>query len=319
MQYLQSLQSIKKYKNLNSTKMKKIVLTLLLSFATIITNAQQVSNGRFNGNCTGNGFTAPSCIKGWESSHGSPTVLGNINANKWAWLSISKDYSDGIFSNYNFMVGKKYTISFKIKSSTTIDNSLTSIFTPKVNVRATSNLKSSSAVKMPYLIDDSELIWSKIVVKNANEDWQTIKITFIPTKNNSQIWFFPSLENKNKLNDTNKLQFELDDIEINAIKEASNNNLSIVNNSTEMDSATNYSIVPNPVYRGKVAKINSLSKNISEIQLIDLSGQSKKIEFVSIDKETVCFVLDDSTIAGIYTMNIIKKDGGIASKKLIVE
>ena len=299
--------------------MKKIVLTLLLSFTAIISNAQQLSNGRFNGNCTGNGFNAPSCIKGWDSSHGNPTVLGNINANKWAWLSISKDYSDGIFSNYNFIVGKKYTISFKIKSSTTIDNSLTSIYNPKVNVRATNNLKNSSGAKMPYSVEESELIWSKIVFKNTNEDWQTIKITFIPTKNNSQIWFFPSLENKNKLNDTNKLQFELDDIEIIAIEKASNNNLSIANNSTEMDSLTTDSLLPNPVHRGKVAKITSLSKNINEIQLIDLSGQSKKIEFVNIDKETVCFVLDDSTKTGIYTMNIIKKDGTIASKKLIVE
>lgn len=129
--------------------MKKIVFIGLTSILCFISNAQQLSNGSLSGTCTGNGFTAPSCIKGWYSSHGDPTVLGNSNSNTWAWLNISNGNSDGIFTNYNFIIGKTYKISFRIKTLSTVENS----FFPVANVVATTGLITTSNSKTPLITE----------------------------------------------------------------------------------------------------------------------------------------------------------------------
>lgn len=295
--------------------MKKVLFILLL-IIPVICNAQELSNGSFNGSCTGNGFNAPSCIKGWNSSHGSPTVLGNLNANKWAWLSTSREYNDGIFANYNFIIGKQYTVSFKIKTASTIDNLMGPIHFPKINVRATNELISSSAKKIQIASEESELIWSKNVFKNTNENWQTIKITFIPTKNSTQIWFFPSIENKSKLSNSDKLQMEIDDIEITPFDDTLISTIQEVNSDLSVPTENIY---PNPAQRGQLTRVSIISKKVAEIVLINLNGENKKIKYMILDSKTIGFIFDFTISRGIYTLEITKNDGTIDAKKLIIE
>jgi hypothetical protein len=290
--------------------MKKIIFIGLTSVLCFISNAQQLSNGSLSGTCTGNGFTAPSCIKGWYSSHGNPTVLGNSNTNTWAWLSISKDNSDGIFTDYNFIIGKKYQISFKIKTLSTVGNS----FFPMANVIATTGLKGSSS-RIPVGSENNETIWSKGVNKKTNGNWQTVTITYTPTKSNAQLWFYPSVEYISKLNENGKVQMEIDDIEVNSINDnLVSNNL----NSTIQPSATAY-IVPNPAYRGQLTKLFINPNEVNEVALINVNGDMKKLNFIPLDTKTISFILDFTTSRGFHTLEVVKKNGSILTKKLIVE
>ena len=91
--------------------MKKIVAITVFFLISFSTSSQTLTNGNLSGNCTGNGFSAPSCIKGWAASHGTPTVLRNLNKNTWAWLSIAKNNSEGIFTHYNFVAGNKGSLT----------------------------------------------------------------------------------------------------------------------------------------------------------------------------------------------------------------
>ena len=143
--------------------MKKIVVIIAIFLTTFLSYSQTLTNGSLSGNCTGNGFSAPSCIKGWAASHGTPTVLGNINNNTWAWLTVSKDTSEGIYTNYNFTAGKTYEISFKVKAYTNIEAIESKLQNPTVNIRATSALVHSTSKKPLQIEENSQLICSKAV------------------------------------------------------------------------------------------------------------------------------------------------------------
>ncbi len=292
--------------------MKKIIFIGLTSVLCFISNAQQLSNGSLSGTCTGNGFTAPSCIKGWSSSHGNPTVLGNLNTNTWAWLSISKENSDGIFTDYNFIIGKTYKISFKIKTLSTVENS----FSPMANVIATTGLKGYSS-RIPISSENNETIWSKGLNKKTNRNWQTVSITYTPTKSNTQLWFYPSVEYISKLNEKSKVQMEIDDIEVNNVNDnLVSNTIDSINQTAT--SATEY-IVPNPAHRGQLTKLLINPNVVNKVALINLNGEMKKLNFIPLDTKTISFILDFTTSRGFHTLEIIKKDGSILTKKLIVE
>lgn len=295
--------------------MKKIVAITVFFLISFSTSSQTLTNGNLSGNCTGNGFSAPSCIKGWAASHGTPTVLGNINNNTWAWLTVSKDTSEGIYTNYNFTAGKTYEISFKVKAYTNIEATESKLQNPTVNIRATSALVHSTSKKPQQIEENSQLIWSKAVAK-PKAYWQTIKMTYIPTKNNTQIWFYPSVHHNEKLNDTSKVAMEIDDIEIKVITESVLSNFQ-ESNTTSLDNTE--SVVSNPVFKGYAAKIFTKASDVNEIYLIDFSGYSKKIEYSIIDRETINFLIDDATTEGIYTLKILKKNGTMAIKKIIVQ
>jgi len=296
--------------------MKTILFFTALFLTSIISNSQTLINGSLSGNCTGNGFSAPSCIKGWAASHGTPMVLGNLNNNTWAWLSIAKENSDGIYTNYDFTVGKKYEISFKVKAYTSIDSQDSRTQVPTVNVRATSGLSNSTSQRTPKIDEVSQLIWSKEVSKPTSF-WQIVKMTYIPTKDNSQLWFYPSVQNQSKLSENSSLQMEVDDIEIKPINENVVTSIQDTNTSEESTNATY--IISNPIYRGYISKIFAKEIDLKEMTLIDLFGNTKKIEFTIADKETINFIVDESTIEGIYTLKMLRNNGKVTTKKIIVQ
>ncbi|NHN28010.1 T9SS type A sorting domain-containing protein [Flavobacterium jejuense] len=298
--------------------MKTIVFFTALFFTSITSNSQIVTNGSLTGNCTGNGFSAPSCIKGWAASHGTPMVLGNLNNNTWAWLSISKENSEGIYTNYNFTVGKKYEISFKVKAYTSIDSHEAKKQIPTATIRATNGLTSSTSQRKPKIDQTSEVVWSKEVSKSKSF-WQIVKITYIPTKDNSQLWFYPSVQNQSKLNENSNLQMEIDDIEITPINENALSAFQATDNASLEDSYNVTYIISNPIYKGQVSNIFTKQIDLKELTLIDLSGNTKRLEFTIADKETIQFIVDETTNSGIYTLKMLRKNGAVITKKIIVQ
>lgn len=287
--------------------MKKIIFTSIFFIFFITSNSQQLTNGNLSGNCTGNGFSIPSCIKGWSASHGTPTVLGNLENNTWALLSAYKNKSEGIFTNYNFIAGKTYYISLKMKTYSNIkeydrkNNNITA------NIVATHKLVASSNEKKPIASSNSEIIWSKAIT-NGKENWEIIEIVFKPAKNNTQLWFFPSIKNNTKLNEEVKAQMEIDNIEI-----KTNENQEITINTNDDF------IFPNPIHKGQTLRFLTNTKTINEIVLFNFTGEKQNINFNTDDDKTISFLIDDTIKKGIYTLNITRKDNTTSRKKIIIE
>ncbi|WP_130736092.1 hypothetical protein [Flavobacterium sp. J27] len=288
---------------------------LLISFFSI---SQNLTNGSLSGNCVGNGFSAPSCIKGWAASHGIPVVSGNLNTNTWATLRVTKENGGGIFTNYNFVVGKKYEISFKVKAVTNLNAEEIKIQNPSVNVRTSSNLTNTTSEKQPQIEETSELVWA-IDVTKSKSFWKTVKFTFIPIQNNTQLWFYPSVENQFKLGINSMVQMEIDDI---LVQELNDNNLVHFQNTTQTNSddfIESVVVVSNPIFRGHISKIFTNDVNLKEISLIDLSGNTKNIKFTIANKESINFILDEATPPTIYTLKMTHKNGKVITKKIIVQ
>ncbi|VXB04942.1 conserved exported hypothetical protein [Flavobacterium sp. 9AF] len=290
--------------------------TFLLT--TILAGAQTLKNGKLSGNCTGNGFSAPSCIEGWAASHGTPMVMGNINSNTWAGLSITQENSGGIFTNYNFIVGKKYEISFKVKAFTNLNSEEIKIQNPSVNIRTISGLSSNSKENMPKIDETSEIVWTNTISKSKSF-WQVVRFTFIPIQNNSQLWFYPSVENQLSLDVNNMVQMEIDDIHVQILNENNLVHFQNTSNSISDDFVESVVVVSNPIYKGHVSKIFTNDINLKEITLIDLSGNTKNINFTIANKETINFILDETTAPNIYTLQMTHKNGKIITKKIIVQ
>ncbi|CAM4073506.1 MULTISPECIES: T9SS type A sorting domain-containing protein [Flavobacterium] len=296
--------------------MKKIFFTPLVFLLFISINAQQVTNGSLNGNCSGNGFVAPSCIKGWSASHGTPTVLKNTNNNTWALLSANSETSEGIYTNYNFIAGKTYHISFKMKTYINANYSERRKAKAKANIRTTNELTASSIANTKEALKTSELVWTSSV-SNKISNWETIHITYTPTKNNAQLWFFPSMKANSKFNKNIKAQMEIDDIEINTSENSSFNTTIEIEDNQEENITEN--IFPNPIYRGQLLNISANPKNVNEVALFSLTGEKQRINFDKLDSETISFNINNTISKGIYVLNIVKNDNSTITQKIIIE
>ncbi len=288
---------------------------LLTSFFGI---SQNLTNGSLSGNCIGNGFSAPSCIKGWAASHGTPVVSGNLNTNTWATLRVTKENGGGIYTNYAFEVGKKYEISFKVKAVTNLNAEEIKAQNPSVNVRTASNLSNTASDEQPKIEESSELAWA-FEVNKSKSFWQVVRFTFIPIQNNSKLWFYPSVDNAIKLGVNSMVQMEIDDI---TVQELSDNHLVHFQNTSQTysdDFVESLVVVSNPIFRGHVSKIFTNDSNLKEISLIDLSGNTKNINFTIANKETINFVLDEATAPTIYTLKMTHQNGKTITKKIIVQ
>lgn len=296
--------------------MKKIFLTQIVFLLFIMMNAQQITNGGLDGSCSGNGFAAPSCIKGWSASHGTPTVLRNADNNSWAWLSTNGKTNEGIFTNYNFVAGKTYFISFKIKTYINANNSEYRKAKAKANILATNDLNASSNTDILKISETSEVVLTSSI-SNKISNWETIRITFTPNKNNTQLWFFPSMKNSPKFNKNTKAQMEIDDIEINTSENNTFDTIIEMENNEKETITEN--IFPNPIYRGQLLNITANPKNVNEVALFSMSGEKQKITFDKLDSHTISFNINNSIAKGIYILNIVKNNNTTIRQKIIVE
>jgi hypothetical protein len=202
--------------------MKKSIVTKVLFLFWGIINAQCVTNGAMTSSCGGDGYNQPTlCVQGWQNTHGTPSVFGTVGGNTWAWMwsystslnGITTNKGEGIVTNYNFVAGKTYQVSFRIRTSTNVASPSQAVLNSVANVRAVSGMVSNGSSIVPSLPANNELIWSRIIGTNIN-NWQTISVSFTPTNNNSQLWFYPLMTAISASNSSAQAQMEIDDVVI---------------------------------------------------------------------------------------------------------
>lgn len=298
--------------------MKKTLLTYSLFLFTCGSFSQELSNGQLNSNCVGNGFTAPSCVSSWFASHGNPFVQGTIPKNTWAKLTTNEEGLEGIFTHYEFIPGKKYQVSFKVKITTTIgavDKILTS-----ANVKAVTDLTSNFNTKNPISPNDSEIIWTKNITQNS-KDWESVSITFTPQKSNSQLWFYTSITSGKSIPINKYSQFEIDDISITTsgqksttIAEKKENTVATTNSYRALEY-----IFPENVSKNDFLNIRINSGEISDIKITDLAGNTFTSEFKVLSKNYITFQLRKELYEGTYVVKATKKDGTIITKNITIK
>ncbi len=120
-------------------------------------------------------------LDNWSVSHGTPSANSNLSIWMWSYSS----YGEGVYTNYNFVAGQEYQITYDLYQST--DANPTAEFFVRLNNNLT---PSSSGNAVPSTAGTqlvSNLAWSLSGVTT------TITETFIAGSNFSQLWFYPYL------------------------------------------------------------------------------------------------------------------------------
>ncbi len=122
-------------------------------------------------------------VPNWFVSHGSP----GYNGTKFNFLWSYFNFGEGVFTEYNFVMGSTYDITFDIE--------LNALGAPGsiVYVRATDNINpyyGGSNTQSPPNISPNELVYT--------QGWSptgasTVSVSYTPTDDYSQLWFYPLL------------------------------------------------------------------------------------------------------------------------------
>lgn len=289
--------------------MKKIITMLLLLGEMV--NAQTIVNSALDSDFLGNGYSKKvNCVRGWNASHGNPSVYGTVGANTWTWMWSHSNLGEGIVTDYDFQAGRTYQISFVIKTSSNVSNPNEVVLNSTVNVRAVTGISPKSATyNMPDLPLTSEIIWSK-PVEVAMHNWKKISVNFTPTNHNSQLWFYPLMTANANANGGARIQMEIDDVFIMPVTK---------NQKIEVNQNRIIALSPNPVKKGEILKITTKTSEVKETAIYDLNGNSRNLAFTKIDSNTMEVAIDNNFKNGIHMLNIINYDNTIFRKKIIIK
>ncbi|WP_309609524.1 T9SS type A sorting domain-containing protein [Flavobacterium sp.] len=290
--------------------MKKIIINVVLLFGGIV-NSQTIINSKLDSELLGNVYyKKTNYVRGWNPSHGNPSVYGAIGQNTWTWMWSHSNLGEGIVTEYDFQAGKTYQISFLIKTSSNVSNPNEVVLNSTANVRAVTGINSKKAIYiMPDIPTTSEIIWSK-PVEIAMNNWKKISINFTPTNDNAQLWFYPLMTAKANANGGARIQMEIDDVFILPISK---------NQKIEMEQNKIIALSPNPVKKGGIIKITTKTSEVKETAVYDLNGNSRNLAFTKIDNNNLEVVIDDNFKNGIHMLNIINNDNTIFRKKIIIK
>lgn len=289
--------------------MKKIIIMLLL-FGEMV-NAQTIVNSALDSDFLGNVYNKKAnCVRGWNASHGNPSVYGTVGANTWAWMWSHSNLGEGIVTDYDFQAGRTYQISFVIKTSSNVSNPNEVVLNSTVNVRAVTGISPKLATyNIPDLPLTSEIIWSK-PVDVAMHNWKKISVNFTPTNHNSQLWFYPLMTANANANGGARIQMEIDDVFIMPVSK---------NQKIEVNQNRIIALSPNPVKKGEILKITTKTSEVKETAIYDLNGNSRNLAFTKIDSNTMEVAIDNNFKNGIHMLNIINYDNTIFRKKIIIK
>lgn len=140
------------------------------------------------------GFTCEKSFEGkvlnWFSTHGTGQIAGpaasctNVVSYRSGQSSAVvwglSGYSEGIAQNVNFVVGKAYRVSFWVARNLGGDQTL------GYYVKAASGLSLGNGSAIPTPTSSYLLHYSSSLSTN----FQQVSITFVPTSNYSQLWFY---------------------------------------------------------------------------------------------------------------------------------
>ena len=192
--------------------MKKLY-TILIIFIWSFTNAQCIMNGSLDATClSNNGIT---CIGNWQATHGSPSSSGVVNSNTWVWMWSHSNRGEGIYTNYNFVQGQNYQISFDIKTDTNISNPNNTVLNSLVLVKAFNGLTTSSGDAVPAnLISNGQVILQSTIATYRSNNWTRVTINYVPNQNYTQLCFFPYMNANSRANGSAQVEMEIDNIEV---------------------------------------------------------------------------------------------------------
>lgn len=289
--------------------MKKVI-TILLLLGQIV-SAQTIVNSKLDSEFLGNMYDKNiNSMRGWNPSHGNPSIYGAIGKNTWAWMWSHSNLGEGIVTDYNFQAGKTYQISFLIKTSSNVSNPNEVVLNSTANVKAVTGISSKKGIdNIPDVSSTSEIIWSK-TIEVAINNWKKISVNFTPLNNNSQLWFYPLMTANANANGGARIQMEIDDIYIVPISK---------NQKPEVNQKQTVILSPNPIKKGEILKITTNTSEVKEAAIYHLNGNSRKLAFTKIDSNTMEVGIDDNFKNGIHILNIINNDDTIFRKKIIIK
>ncbi len=121
-------------------------------------------------------------LSNWFVSHGTPDFDGN----KFGYIWSSNSVGEGVYTSYNFDMGKTYEITFDVSmNSGALPGGI-------LYVRATNNLSpvnGSFSFPIPSTAG-SELVYTQ---NWSPTGWNTITVNYTPMTNKTQLWFYPFL------------------------------------------------------------------------------------------------------------------------------
>jgi len=146
----------------------------------------------------------------WYASHGSPSPIpGDTENNQvtmWMWSynegQTPNSNGEGIYTNYNFVEGKEYQLSFNLL----LNGNANPAATFRVELANGLSPNKDGATAIPVL-DDSQRV--------LNQNWnmeqvrRKVSFTFVADGSYSQLWFYPYL-NGNPI--PNQAEAQIDDI-----------------------------------------------------------------------------------------------------------
>ncbi|MBS0425386.1 MAG: T9SS type A sorting domain-containing protein [Bacteroidetes bacterium] len=128
------------------------------------------------------------CVANWYRSHGTPQLFvpgGGAALNyAYMWYSSAFPGGEGIFSNYNFVSGRTYSVSVRIQASNT-----TGVFRIYA---ATGIVEPASAPNCGDLIPS--IPFKQLIHESIEPDinmWKTYTYTFTADANYDQLWVHP--------------------------------------------------------------------------------------------------------------------------------
>lgn len=130
-------------------------------------------------------------LTNWFASHGTPSYFSNptiIATGSGMWMWSYNNVGEGVYTEYNFVVGNNYTLTYDLykfddsNPASTFRVELASTFTPGTHPSGGSPIPNPAGTQLI-----SNQTWS------TNGAWETITETFTANTTHTQAWFYPLL------------------------------------------------------------------------------------------------------------------------------
>jgi hypothetical protein len=146
------------------------------------------------------------CVNGWSSSHGSPEIkTSNGEQFAFMWSGRWNEYNtspappirgEGIFTKTCFEKGKKYSLSFKLQTSTNgygldeVNVYLTNGFLP--NTSRSQSPGEDNTFEIPVVVNKFPILELRGYENDRRtKDWETFSIDFEPDGFYNTLWIYP--------------------------------------------------------------------------------------------------------------------------------
>ncbi len=146
----------------------------------------------------------------WESSHGSPSMAIGNNA-AWMWVN-PNGVGEGIFTNFNFIAGHIYCISYQVVPTSNPQNN-NIINHSYVNFDATTGLVCTTYSYPPPLTTIETMNQTPFLNLNVGQN-NNVNFQYTPSNNFNQLWVHPTVDPIPATGNPFQAQIQVDNIQI---------------------------------------------------------------------------------------------------------